>query len=62
MSQTNFLIAPSILSANFACLGEDINKVLSAGADIVHFDGEPEEMDEILNVKVIPEGLNVFVN
>jgi len=31
-------------------------------ADIVHFDGEPEEMDEILNVKIIPEGLNVFVN
>jgi len=30
--------------------------------DIVHFDGEPEEMDEILNVKIIPEGLSVFVN
>jgi YegS/Rv2252/BmrU family lipid kinase len=31
-------------------------------SDIVHFDGEPEEMGEILNVKIIPEGLNVFVN
>ncbi len=31
-------IAPSILSANFACLGEEINNVLSAGADIIHFD------------------------
>ncbi len=34
----NFLIAPSILSANFACLGEDVKNVLAAGADIVHFD------------------------
>ena len=33
-----FIIAPSILSANFACLGEDTQKVLDAGADVVHFD------------------------
>ncbi|WP_145570593.1 ribulose-phosphate 3-epimerase [Yersinia bercovieri] len=33
-----FLIAPSILSADFARLGEDTAKVLAAGADIVHFD------------------------
>lgn len=33
-----FLIAPSILSADFARLGEDVDKVLSAGADVVHFD------------------------
>lgn len=32
------LIAPSILSANFARLGEDVDAVLEAGADIVHFD------------------------
>jgi ribulose-phosphate 3-epimerase len=32
------LIAPSILSANFAQLGEDVKAVLDAGADIVHFD------------------------
>ena len=32
------LIAPSILSANFACLGADIDAVLAAGADAVHFD------------------------
>jgi ribulose-phosphate 3-epimerase len=32
------LIAPSILSADFARLGEDVDRVLSAGADIVHFD------------------------
>ena len=31
-------IAPSILSANFAKLGEDVDKVLAAGADVVHFD------------------------
>ncbi|AUB83375.1 ribulose-phosphate 3-epimerase [Candidatus Thiodictyon syntrophicum] len=32
------LIAPSILSANFAKLGEEVDNVLAAGADIVHFD------------------------
>ena len=32
------LIAPSILSADFARLGEDVEAVLHAGADIVHFD------------------------
>jgi ribulose-phosphate 3-epimerase len=32
------LIAPSILSADFARLGEDVNAVLDAGADMVHFD------------------------
>ena len=35
---TDFYIAPSILSANFARLGEEVEAVLSAGADIVHFD------------------------
>ncbi|AKZ65649.1 ribulose-phosphate 3-epimerase [Candidatus Palibaumannia cicadellinicola] len=34
----NFWIAPSILSADFACLGEDTARVVSAGADLVHFD------------------------
>ncbi len=33
-----FRIAPSILSANFACLGQEVDEVLRAGADIVHFD------------------------
>lgn len=33
-----FLIAPSILSADFARLGDDTAKVLAAGADVVHFD------------------------
>ena len=33
-----FLIAPSILSANFAKLGEEVDEVLAAGADVVHFD------------------------
>jgi len=32
------LIAPSILSADFARLGEEVNDVLNAGADVVHFD------------------------
>ncbi|WP_028116221.1 ribulose-phosphate 3-epimerase [Ferrimonas senticii] len=35
---TKHLIAPSILSADFARLGEDVAKVLAAGADVVHFD------------------------
>jgi len=34
----NHLIAPSILSADFARLGEEVAHVLSAGADLVHFD------------------------
>ena len=34
----NYLIAPSILSADFARLGEDTQKVLDAGADMIHFD------------------------
>ena len=33
-----FLIAPSILSANFAALGDDVKAVLAAGADVVHVD------------------------
>ena len=32
------LIAPSILSANFARLGEEVNSVMHAGADWIHFD------------------------
>lgn len=35
---SSFLIAPSILSADFANLGADVSKVLDAGADVVHFD------------------------
>ncbi|MBB5019725.1 ribulose-phosphate 3-epimerase [Chitinivorax tropicus] len=34
----NFRIAPSILSANFAKLGEEVRAVIDAGADIIHFD------------------------
>ena len=33
-----YRIAPSILSANFARLGEEVQSVITAGADIVHFD------------------------
>jgi len=35
---TDFWIAPSILSADFAKLGAEVDTVLAAGADIVHFD------------------------
>ena len=34
----NYLIAPSILAADFARLGEEVDAVLEAGADVVHFD------------------------
>jgi ribulose-phosphate 3-epimerase len=37
MKQNNY-IAPSILSADFARLGEEVDNVLESGADIVHFD------------------------
>ena len=33
----DYRIAPSILSADFARLGEEVDAVLAAGADIVHF-------------------------
>lgn len=33
-----FLIAASILNANFACLGEEIKNVIQSGGDIIHFD------------------------
>lgn len=35
---SDYLIAPSILSADFARLGEEVENVLEAGADVVHFD------------------------
>ncbi|ARU29509.1 ribulose-phosphate 3-epimerase [Cellvibrio sp. PSBB006] len=36
--QADFRIAPSILSADFARLGEEVDAVLAAGADMIHFD------------------------
>ena len=38
MAKKEYIIAPSILSADFARLGEEIDKVLTAGADWIHFD------------------------
>jgi len=35
---SKYLIAPSILSADFARLGEEVKNVVAAGADIIHFD------------------------
>src|SRR5210317_1347266 len=35
---TDYQIAPSILSADFARLGEEVDNVIASGADIVHFD------------------------
>ncbi|VEJ21299.1 ribulose-phosphate 3-epimerase [Neisseria animaloris] len=33
-----YCIAPSILSADFACLGKEVSAVIEAGADLIHFD------------------------
>ena len=33
-----YRIAPSLLSADFACLGEEVRNVVAAGADLIHFD------------------------
>ncbi len=38
LPKRDYLIAPSILSADFARLGEEVETVLAAGADVVHFD------------------------
>lgn len=38
LSNSQFVIAPSILSADFACLGKEVQDVLLAGADWIHFD------------------------
>ncbi len=38
MVRSSFRIAPSILSANFAKLGEEVNNVIASGADWIHFD------------------------
>ncbi|MCB1867569.1 MAG: ribulose-phosphate 3-epimerase [Gammaproteobacteria bacterium] len=38
MIMADYQIAPSILSADFARLGDEVDKVLASGADIVHFD------------------------
>jgi ribulose-phosphate 3-epimerase len=35
---SNYKIAASILSADFACLGEEVKSVVAAGADMIHFD------------------------
>lgn len=37
-STSNFIIAPSILSADFSRLGDEVRSVLNAGADMIHFD------------------------
>src|SRR5436190_1446716 len=38
MTQRDYKLAPSILSADFARLGEEVTNVIAAGADIIHFD------------------------
>ena len=38
MARSEFRIAPSILSADFARLGEEVRAVIDAGADLIHFD------------------------
>jgi len=38
MSRSQFRIAPSLLSADFARLGDEVRDVIAAGADLIHFD------------------------
>ncbi|MBC7715930.1 MAG: ribulose-phosphate 3-epimerase [Pseudorhodobacter sp.] len=38
MTKPTYRIAPSILSADFACLGDEVKNVIAAGADWIHFD------------------------
>src|SRR6476646_1016451 len=38
MPRTKFRLAPSLLSADFARLGEEVREVAAAGADVMHFD------------------------
>jgi len=38
MGRTDFRIAPSVLSADFARLGDEVRDVIAAGADLIHFD------------------------
>ncbi len=38
ITNSPFFIAPSILSADFACLGQEVQSVINAGADWIHFD------------------------
>ena len=38
MSENKYIIAPSILSANFATIGKEVEDVMASGADWVHFD------------------------
>jgi hypothetical protein len=48
----HYLIAPSILSANFARLGEEVDNVLAAGADVVHFDVMGENHSPFVSYQV----------
>ena len=47
-----YRIAPSILSANFAKLGDEITAVIDSGADIIHFD--------VMDNHYVPTSLSVL--
>src|ERR1700686_4367662 len=61
-------IAPSILSADFARLGEEVDAVIEAGADLIHFYGMDNHYVPNLTVGPVvcealhPRGLNVAID